>query len=61
MAGHGYDKTIKIMMNDFVRELRLTTGQEVSGSQILKWFRQNYPNVKESSVRAHLIIISISH
>jgi len=58
MAGHGYDKTIKIMMNDFVRELRLTTGQEVSGSQILKWFRQNYPKVKESSVRAHLIIMS---
>jgi len=45
-------------MNDFVRELRLTTGQGVSSSQILKWFRQNYPNVKESSVRAHLIIMS---
>jgi len=58
MAGHGYDKTIKIMMNDFVRELQIAAGQVVSSNQILKWFRQNYPNVKESSVRAHLIIMS---
>ncbi len=58
MAGHGYDKTTKIMMNDFVKEVQLTAGQEVSSSQILGWFRENYPNVKDGTVRGHLIAMS---
>ena len=58
MAGHGYDKTVKIMMNDFVKELQLTADQEVSSSQIIGWFRENYPNVKDGTVRSHLIAMS---
>ena len=54
MSGHGYDKTIKVMMHDFVKG-KLKPDQVVTSKQIVEWFRQNYPNVKSSSVRAHLI------
>lgn len=60
MAGHGYDKTIKQMMHDFVKDLQLSPGQRVTSSQILNWFHQKYPNVKESSVRGHLIAMSVN-
>ena len=46
------------MMNDFSKELQLTGNAEVTSDQILSWFRQNYPKVKESSIRAHLIAMS---
>ena len=58
MAGHGYDKTIKMMMNDFSKEFQLTGNAKVTSEQILSWFRQNFPKVKESSIRAHLIAMS---
>lgn len=58
MAGHGYDKTIKMMMNDFCLEFQLKSDAEVTSDQILSWFRQKYPRVKESTIRAHLIAMS---
>lgn len=58
MAGHGYDKTIKMMMNDFCKENHLKGDAKVTSDQIINWFRSNYPNVKESSIRAHLIAMS---
>jgi hypothetical protein len=60
MAGHGYDKTIKMMMNDFCKAFHLNGNNEVTSDQILNWFKKEYPNVKESSIRAHLIAMSIN-
>lgn len=60
MAGHGYNKTIKHMMHDFVKDIHLSPGQTVTSSQILNWFQQKYPNVKESSIRGHLIAMSVN-
>jgi len=60
MAGHGYDKTIKQMMHALVKDMQLLPGQTVTSSQILNWFQQNYPNVKESSIRGHLIAMSVN-
>jgi len=60
MAGHGYDKTIKMMMDDFCKAFHLKGNDEVTSDQILNWFKQEYPNVKESSIRAHLIAMSIN-
>ena len=50
MAGHGYDKTIKMMMNDFCKENHLKADAQVTSDQILNWFRQKYPKVKESTI-----------
>ncbi|MBW1937336.1 MAG: DUF91 domain-containing protein [Deltaproteobacteria bacterium] len=58
MAGHGYDKTIKMMMNDFCKVFNLEGNNEVTSDQILNWFKQKYPKVKESSIRAHLVAMS---
>ncbi len=58
MAGHGYDKTIKMMMNDFCKENHLKADAQVTSDQILNWFRQKYPKVKESTIRAHFIAMS---
>jgi len=58
MAGHGYSKTIKAMMHESVKEFNIVEGQEITNTQIIKWFKDKYPNVKESSIRAHLIIMS---
>lgn len=60
MAGHGYDITIKQMMHELVEELHLSPGQTITSSQILNWFHQRYPNVKESSIRGHLIAMSVN-
>lgn len=60
MAGHGYDITIKQMMHEFVKELHLSPGQTIASSQILDWFKQKYPKVKESSIRGHLIAMSVN-
>jgi hypothetical protein len=46
------------MMNDFCKEFHLEKDTEVTIDQILNWFRQKYPNVKESSIGAHLIAMS---
>lgn len=58
MAGHEYDKTIKMMMNDFCKEAHLEGDAKVTSDQIINWFKSKYPNVKESSIRAHLIAMS---
>ena len=60
MAGHGYKKTIKLMMHDFCSDIKLKGDAKVINEQILSWFKNKYPNVKESSIRAHLIAMSIN-
>jgi hypothetical protein len=41
-------------MRDFVRDRGLQTGQPFAREDVLSWFRERYPLVKEGTIHAHL-------
>ncbi len=53
-----YDKPVRQLMHDMVRELALSKGDVLTRDRVVGWFREHYPNVKESTVGAHLIRLS---
>jgi hypothetical protein len=47
-------------MRDMVNELRVASGTVLSKAQVLSWFKERYPQIKEGTLSAHLIRLSIN-
>lgn len=55
-----YDKPVRVLMKDFVKETNITKGQIFSKSEVRNWFNRNYPKIKEGTVSAHLLRMSVN-
>ena len=55
MARTIYDKPTRALLKDMLKDWALQPGQVFTTSRALDWFRQNYPKLKEGSIRAHLV------
>lgn len=53
-----YEKPVWQLMWDMTKEIDLQPNQAISRSQVVAWFRDNYPRIKESTVSAHLLRLS---
>jgi hypothetical protein len=53
-----YEKPVRLLMKDFVKDIGVTKGQVFSRDQVLEWFKTNYSLIKVSTVSAHLIRMS---
>lgn len=45
-------------MRDMVKEFGLQPGQPINSSQVVDWFDKNYPKLKSSGIKAHLVMMS---
>jgi endonuclease len=53
-----YEKPVRLLMRDMVADLKIQKGQVLSKDQVLAWFAQHYPRIKEGTISAHLIRLS---
>lgn len=52
------EKPVRLLMQDMIPAMRLVDGQLFSREQVVQWFAEHYPNVKQGTVAAHLIRLS---
>jgi hypothetical protein len=55
-----YEKPVKLLFQDMVRDLSLQKGDILERDKIITWFRQKYPLVKQGTITAHLVRLSIN-
>jgi len=55
-----YDKPVRLLMHDMVKDMGLTPDQIVDRRDMVEWFASRYPLVKESTISAHLIRMSVN-
>lgn len=53
-----YDKPVRALMHDMVRDLGVQPGQLIDREQVVRWFQMKYPRVKEGTIAAHLVRLS---
>ena len=53
-----YEKPVRLLMKDFVSQTGLVRGQAITRDQVVSWFRDNYPKIKDGTISAHLIQMS---
>jgi hypothetical protein len=54
------EKPVRLLMHDMVASMGLMVGQSFSREQAVQWFAERYPNVKQGTVAAHLVRLSIN-
>jgi endonuclease len=55
MARTIYDKPTRALLKDMLTEMGLQPGQVFTTSRALEWFKEHYPKLQPSSIRAHLV------
>jgi len=55
-----YDKPVRLLMKDMVKNLSLGKGDRISRNQVIAWFNENYPKIKQGTITAHLIRMSVN-
>lgn len=55
-----YEKSVRLLLKDFVAKENIIKGQIISKDQVLSWFRSNYPKIKTGTITAHLIRMSVN-
>jgi hypothetical protein len=53
-----YEKPIRALMRDMVKEFGLQPGQIISSDQVVNWYSKHYEKLKSSSIKAHLVMMS---
>jgi hypothetical protein len=53
-----YEKPVRVLMRDMVEELIVQKDQIISKEQVLNWFAEKYPKIKQGTISAHLIRFS---
>lgn len=53
-----YEKSLRELMYDMVRDLKIEPGEILDREQVLDWFRSRYPRIKDGRIRATLIRMS---
>lgn len=49
-----YDKPVKLLFRDMLKELSLQKGDIIRRDNIISWFKEKYPLVKTGTISAHL-------
>ncbi|MBX3058011.1 MAG: DUF91 domain-containing protein [Anaerolineae bacterium] len=55
-----YDKPVRLLLWDMVNDLSLKKGEIITKQQVINWFKTKYPKVKEGTIAAHLIRLSVN-
>jgi hypothetical protein len=55
-----YDKPVRQLMKDMVSDLGIEAGQIFTRGQVRAWFKQHYPKIKDSTISAHLLRLSVN-
>ena len=55
-----YDKPVRTLMHDMVRDLSLTSDAVISRDHVRAWFRKHYPKIKDGTIAAHLLRMSVN-
>jgi hypothetical protein len=53
-----YEKPVRVLMRDMVEDLIGQKDQIISKEQVLNWFAEKYPKIKQGTISAHLIRFS---
>lgn len=53
-----YEKPVRLLMHDMVADMGIQRGDILTRAQVMAWFRERYPRVKDGTIAAHLIILS---
>lgn len=53
-----YDKPVRLLMKDMVNGFNLQAGEILQRDKVFKYFRENYPKIKEATIQAHLSMMS---
>lgn len=60
MAKSLYDKTVRELMKDMVPALQIQPGKAFSRAEVRSWFNTNYPKIKDGTISAHLLRMSVN-
>ena len=55
-----YDKPVRALMHDLVRDIDLKPDILISRDRVRAWFNENYPKIKDGTVAAHLLRMSVN-
>lgn len=55
-----YDKPTRALMRQMVAEMPIAKGNVITRDAVLNWFASHYPKIKEGTVTAHLIRLSVN-
>jgi hypothetical protein len=53
-----YEKSVRLLMKDMVNEISMKKGDRISKDQVILWFREKYPKIKQGTITAHLVRMS---
>lgn len=53
-----YDKPVRLLIRDMITAFGLQPGQVFTTSRAFDWFKQHYPKLQLSGIRAHLVMAS---
>ena len=55
-----YEKPVRHLFKDMVKDLGIQKGEVIERKEIYSWFEANYPLVKQGTVSAHILRVSIN-
>ena len=55
-----YDKPVWSLMQEMVQDLGIKKGDILTRDQIIEWFADRYPKVKDGTIQPHLVKLSIN-
>jgi endonuclease len=55
-----YDKPVRLLFWDMVADISLKKGEVLTKQQVIDWFGAKYPRVKQGTIAAHLIRLSVN-
>lgn len=55
-----YEKSVKLLFRDMIKELGIKKGDVIKREQFFSWFKEKYPKIKDGTISAHLLKMSIN-
>ena len=55
-----YEKPVRLLFKDMVKEFSITQDDVIKRDNVYIWFRDNYPKVKDATISAHLLRMSVN-
>lgn len=55
-----YEKPVRLLFKDMVHDLGLAPDEVITREQVHTWFNQKYPKVKDGTISAHLLKMSVN-
>jgi len=55
-----YEKPVRELMRDMIPALGIEQDQVFSRTQVRSWFKENFPKIKDGTVAAHLLRLSVN-